>query len=271
VGIRFGADRILASELKRDSGLRKGDQVKIIRHLPRQANAFYFSTNPLAPTRTRTRSTTADHQLRLERGLGSEDEPRRSRLNIEMAIRSASCASRERGRGGVGLEPVRIILRRTKRRACRSRASGRRCGFSRVERAGVLGGSPTCSRAASSTAAHTSRRRCRVTTTPAHPRYTPTGLDARIGLVEPAGRPDVQDRLRAGRGRPGGRQPHAVFAVLPEAAVLHRERGHVRLRHRRPGADRGDSDADAGCCSCSTAGASGSRTGARCRSSRAAS
>lgn len=40
--------RILASEMKRDSGLRKGDQIKIsIDTFHDKRNAFYFSTNPL--------------------------------------------------------------------------------------------------------------------------------------------------------------------------------------------------------------------------------
>lgn len=42
-------DKILATEMKRDSGLRKGDQIKIsIDTFHDKRNAFYFSTNPLA-------------------------------------------------------------------------------------------------------------------------------------------------------------------------------------------------------------------------------
>ena len=42
-------EKILATEMKRDSGLRKGDQIKIsIDTFHDKRNAFYFSTNPLA-------------------------------------------------------------------------------------------------------------------------------------------------------------------------------------------------------------------------------
>ena len=76
--------------------------------------------------------------------------------------------------------------------------------------------------------------------------------------AEPDGRPHLQHRLRAGRGRRAAGEPHALQPVLPgETRLLPREPGAVHLRQQQ--LRRRRSPARPPTCRCSsTAGASGS-------------
>ena len=90
-------DGIMASELKRDSGLQKGDQIKIIIDtFHDHRNAFYFCTNPLGAYKDSYVGRQRPHgELRLERGVGVQDQQSTSRGGTSRSrFRSASCGSR---------------------------------------------------------------------------------------------------------------------------------------------------------------------------------
>ena len=84
---------IMGSEMKRDGGLNKGDQLKItIDTFHEHRNALLFQHQPARRLQGRQhRRKWPHHQLRLERGLGQQRLDRRARLVLEIAIRSTSC------------------------------------------------------------------------------------------------------------------------------------------------------------------------------------
>ena len=182
-------DRIFASELKRDSGLRKGDQVKIIIDtFHDKRNAFYFSTNPLGAYKD---AHSVDNGRIINYDWNAVWEVKTSRDDRGWYIEMAIPLSQLRFKGSVdeavwGLNLCRIILRKNEEAYWvpfpREWAS---VGFSRVERAGVLGGLANVQ----------SRRKLELlpyvtpTVSRDYDAQTPTdthadyGLDARIGLT----------------------------------------------------------------------------------------
>ena len=266
---------ILGSELKRDSGLRKGDQIKInFDTFHDHRNAFYFSTNPLGAYKDANsvengRTINYDWNAVWNNKTSVDDKG----WYVETRHPAQPAAfPHDHRRGALGLQRLphhppqerRGLLGPVPARVGRRRASPG------CPDAGVLSGLndlrarrriefvpyvlPTAARDYVTQGAVATRREVR--------RRLQDRADQRSHR-----RPHLSHRLRAGGGGPGGGEPLAFQPVLPgEAAVLHRERRHLRLRQVRvrAGRRRGGRRSRA-CWRSSTAAASGWPTGRRCR------
>jgi hypothetical protein len=138
------ADGIMGSEMKRDAGLNKGDQLKItLDTFHDHRNAFFFGTNPLGAYKdANTIENGAHHQLRLERGLGQPDLDRRAGLVHRDGDSTQPAAVPDHDRR-VDLGPQRVPDSLSQERGVVLGAVPSRMGpsgFARMSNAGVLQG-----------------------------------------------------------------------------------------------------------------------------------
>ena len=210
------------------------------RHLPRPPQRVLLQHQP--PRRAQGREHRRggpDDQLRLERGLAGADEHRRARLVRRDRDPPQPAAVQGRaGRDRLGTQPLpdhRPQERGDLLGALPAGVAGDRLRPHVARRRPARPARPLAAAQAGAPAVRGAQGPPRLRRGHADPGRRGLRLRSEGGPdVEPQRRPDLQDRLRAGRGRPGGGQPLALLAVLPrEAPVLHRERRHLRLRQQR--------------------------------------
>ena len=232
---------IIGNEMKRDSGLRRGDQLKIsIDTFHDHRNAFYFSTNPLgalkdAHTVENGRTINYDFNVVYQTRTSQDDKG----WYVEIAIPFSQLRFKTAiGETSWGFNLCRILMRRNEESYWvpfpREWGAG---GFARVSNAGVLLGLQDMRVAAADgvPALHRAEGVARLRPRHAVRRRRQHGWRLQAGIDQRADRRlHLSHRLRASGSRPGGGQPHPLQPVLPRApAVLHRERRHLRLRTQR--------------------------------------
>ncbi|MEZ5318543.1 MAG: DUF5916 domain-containing protein [Vicinamibacterales bacterium] len=137
-------DGIIATELKRDSGLRKGDQIKItLDTFHDHRNAFYFSTNPLGALKD---ANSVEEGRTINYDWNAVWENRTSRDDRGWYVEIAIPLSQLRFRGGPGetvwgLNVCRIIVRKNEETYwVPYPREWQALGFARMSGAGILTG-----------------------------------------------------------------------------------------------------------------------------------